>query len=97
MAQDNTVPESFVELARPHVDSFDYFLEEGLQQIVEHLEPAEVRQLRQTCKTLFWPITSFSYVSLSALVRRSEWCRYMWVLQRGASVFGSRVQLSAGR
>ena len=35
-------PESLDELVRPHVDSFDYFLGEGLQTIVDLLEPVEV-------------------------------------------------------
>ena len=36
------VPESLDTLVRPHVDSFDYFLGEGLQTVVDLLAPAEV-------------------------------------------------------
>ena len=35
-------PRSLEELVRPHIDSFDYFIGEGLQNIVELLKPAEV-------------------------------------------------------
>ncbi len=35
-------PESLDELVRPHVDSFDHFLGEGLQTLVDLLEPVEV-------------------------------------------------------
>lgn len=35
-------PESLDELVRPHVESFDYFLGEGLQTVVDSLEPMEV-------------------------------------------------------
>jgi DNA-directed RNA polymerase beta subunit len=37
------VPEEFEELVAPHVASFDWFLSEGLQSVVEMLEPVEVR------------------------------------------------------
>lgn len=29
-------------LVRPHIDSFDYFIGEGLQNVVELLKPVEV-------------------------------------------------------
>lgn len=35
-------PRSLEELVRPHIDSFDHFLGEGLQSVVEHLKPVEV-------------------------------------------------------
>ena len=35
-------PKSLDELVRPHVDSFDYFIGEGLQTVVDLLEPIEV-------------------------------------------------------
>ena len=35
-------PGTLGELVRPHVDSFDYFLSEGLQTIVDAVEPVEV-------------------------------------------------------
>ena len=41
------VPEEFEALVAPHVDSFDYFLGEGLQLMVASLKPVEVRFLLQ--------------------------------------------------
>lgn len=35
-------PKSLDELVRPHVDSFDYFIGEGLQTVVDLLQPIEV-------------------------------------------------------
>jgi hypothetical protein len=35
-------PTSLEELVRPHIDSFDYFIGEGLQSVVELLKPVEV-------------------------------------------------------
>lgn len=37
----NQVNPNLKELLRPHVDSFDYFLEEGLQECVRNLLPEE--------------------------------------------------------
>jgi len=42
----NKSPRSLEELVRPHIDSFDYFLGEGLQNVVELLKPVEVRDRR---------------------------------------------------
>jgi DNA-directed RNA polymerase beta subunit len=36
------VPEEYEELVAPHVQSFDWFLTEGLQSVVDSLEPVEV-------------------------------------------------------
>jgi len=35
-------PEEYEQLVAPHVASFDWFLNEGLQQVVNSLEPIEV-------------------------------------------------------
>lgn len=35
-------PPEFEELVAPHVESFNWFLEEGLQSVVSSLEPIEV-------------------------------------------------------
>ncbi|CAL8465768.1 g5304 [Coccomyxa elongata] len=37
-------PRSLEELVRPHIDSFDYFIGEGLQNVVELLKPVEIEQ-----------------------------------------------------
>ena len=37
-----TVPEEFQALVRPHVESFDYFIGEGMHVVVEGLDPIEV-------------------------------------------------------
>jgi hypothetical protein len=39
------VPEILENLAQPHIDSFDFFLGEGLEQVIEHLDGIEVRDL----------------------------------------------------
>ena len=36
-------PKSLDELVRPHVDSFDYFIGEGLHTVVSLLKPIEVK------------------------------------------------------
>ena len=42
LAAGEAVPPEFVDLVRPHVQSFDYFLGDGLSRVVELLEPVEV-------------------------------------------------------
>jgi hypothetical protein len=44
-AQGENVPQSLENLAQPHVDSFDYFLGEGMEQVIESMDPVEVRQI----------------------------------------------------
>eukprot|EP00955_Chlamydomonas_euryale_P113640 366228-Chlamydomonas_euryale.AAC.32 len=36
------VPPEYVALVQPHVDSFDYFLQDGMQLAVDSMEPLEV-------------------------------------------------------
>lgn len=36
------VPQEFTDLVAPHVQSYDYFVNDGLQKVVELLEPLEV-------------------------------------------------------
>ena len=36
------VPEEFTALVRPHVDSYDYFIGDGMHIVVESLDPIEV-------------------------------------------------------
>ena len=38
------VPQEFEALVEPHIDSFDHFLGEGMQLVVESLEPIEASQ-----------------------------------------------------
>ena len=38
------VPAVFTALVQPHVDSFDYFVGEGMELAVASMEPLEVRQ-----------------------------------------------------
>lgn len=42
--QVDEIPRSLQELVRPHIDSFDYFLGDGLLALVEQLKPVEVRR-----------------------------------------------------
>ena len=53
MAQGEAVPRALEDLAQPHIDSFDYFLDEGMQQVIDNLEGIEVCacQLHATPKT----------------------------------------------
>jgi hypothetical protein len=39
------VPETLQQLVAPHIDSFNYFVGEGLAQVVQHLPAAEVHEL----------------------------------------------------
>ena len=42
LAASEAVPPEFVDLVKPHVQSFDYFLGDGLARVVELLDPIEV-------------------------------------------------------
>lgn len=44
LVQGDKVPEEYEALVQPHVDSFDFFLGEGLQLVVDSLEPVEVSE-----------------------------------------------------
>ena len=66
-------PESLDELVRPHVDSFDHFLGEALQTIVDLLEPVEVlHSLSCTtgCNELVRAATSCTRISGSVALQR---------------------------
>jgi hypothetical protein len=39
------VLETLQQLVAPHIDSFNYFVGEGLAQVVQHLPAAEVHEL----------------------------------------------------
>lgn len=39
----NFVPRALEDLAQPHVESFDYFIGDGLGYLVGNLRPVEVR------------------------------------------------------
>ena len=41
------VPQCYRDLVRPHVESFDYFLGEGMHMALDHLEPVRVRLCRR--------------------------------------------------
>ena len=41
-ASGNRVPEEFEALVRPHIDSYDYFIGDGMHVVVESIEPLEV-------------------------------------------------------
>lgn len=44
LVQGDQVPEEYVALVQPHVDSYDFFIGEGLQLVVDSLEPVEVSE-----------------------------------------------------
>lgn len=35
---------ALLDLTKPHVDSFDYFVERGLEAAIRHLQPIELKQ-----------------------------------------------------
>jgi hypothetical protein len=43
-ASGDAVPQSLEGLAQPHIDSFDYFLGEGLDRVIENMDGVEVRR-----------------------------------------------------
>ena len=49
MVKPLAVPAALEELVRPHIDSFDYFISEGLERLVQELQPVEVRHAVRTC------------------------------------------------
>ena len=40
--QGQETPQELLDLVQPHIESFDYFLGEGLQRVVEYVDPVEV-------------------------------------------------------
>eukprot|EP00201_Polytomella_parva_P019467 CAMPEP_0175041304 /NCGR_PEP_ID=MMETSP0052_2-20121109/1831_1 /TAXON_ID=51329 ORGANISM="Polytomella parva, Strain SAG 63-3" /NCGR_SAMPLE_ID=MMETSP0052_2 /ASSEMBLY_ACC=CAM_ASM_000194 /LENGTH=1341 /DNA_ID=CAMNT_0016303785 /DNA_START=27 /DNA_END=4052 /DNA_ORIENTATION=+ len=44
LVQGDQVPEEFRKLVEPHVSSFDYFLNEGMERVVDSIEPVEIEQ-----------------------------------------------------
>ncbi len=43
MVHGTRVPQALEDLVQPHVDSFDYFLGEGMQHVLDNYDPIEVR------------------------------------------------------
>jgi hypothetical protein len=43
----DVVPQRYEELAAPHVDSFNFFLGEGLKNVINNLDPITVRLARK--------------------------------------------------
>lgn len=43
------VHKEYEDLVRPHVESFDFFIGEGMQRMVEDMEPVEVRTTASYC------------------------------------------------
>ena len=43
---DRPVPPELEALAAPHVESFDYFVQHGLEAVIEGLDAVEVREKR---------------------------------------------------
>ena len=43
LVEGDEVPSEYSALVQPHVDSYDYFVNEGMQLAVESMEPLEVR------------------------------------------------------
>lgn len=50
MRAGNLVPRALEDLAQPHVESFDYFIGDGLGHLVENMRPVEV------CTFLYNPV-----------------------------------------
>jgi hypothetical protein len=44
---DDHVPERYHDIVRPHVESFDYFIGEGMRKVTDNLQPARVRSRRK--------------------------------------------------
>lgn len=45
MAANGPVAPALAELVRPHIDSFNWFITDGIKRVVDLLEPVEVRPL----------------------------------------------------
>ncbi len=52
------VPETLQRLVAPHIESFDYFIGDGLQEVVRRLPPVEVRLIYKSvpeiCQIADW-------------------------------------------
>lgn len=57
------VPETLQQLVAPHIDSFNYFVSEGLSEVVRRLPPAEVKfsdnywPIRKLCQSVFMQLS----------------------------------------
>lgn len=40
--QGRDTPQELLDLVQPHIESFDYFLDEGVKRVVENVDPIEV-------------------------------------------------------
>lgn len=43
LAPSNAVPPEYEALVQPHIESYDHFIDQGMQEIVEQLDPIEAR------------------------------------------------------
>lgn len=46
------VTRSLEDLAQPHIESFDYFIQDGMRNLVENMRPVEVRETPHTSMLL---------------------------------------------
>lgn len=69
LAAGEAVPPEFVDLVKPHVQSFDYFLGDGLNRVVELLEPIEVHcsGVTNTPRKFFNVLSDDEILSTSAM------------------------------
>jgi hypothetical protein len=42
LAAGEAVPSALADLVRPHIDSYDWFVTDGIRAVVDFLEPVEV-------------------------------------------------------
>ncbi|KAK9863838.1 hypothetical protein WJX84_009250, partial [Apatococcus fuscideae] len=47
-------PRELLDLVQPHIESYDYFLGEGIQRVVEHIDPIEVEHPSTRNRHRFW-------------------------------------------
>ena len=72
MVKPLAVPAALEELVRPHIDSFDYFISEGLERVVQELRPVEVRHAVQTFSLCVF--VSLMPSCLVSIKRCYSWC-----------------------
>lgn len=56
LVQGDQVPDYYENVTQPHVASFDFFLQEGMEQVVDLLPPMEVSAGRKALPASPWAV-----------------------------------------
>jgi hypothetical protein len=84
LAAGEAVPSALADLVRPHIDSYDWFVTDGIRAVVDFLEPVEVSQAHFPPSLMACSQHASRYTQWSAV----EWHFQGW---KGASAIARRI------